>query len=57
MYLGSKTGRFWPTDARAQMSVLEWLMWQVGGFGPMPGQVHHFLGVTNAQDRRYGLGR
>jgi GST-like protein len=37
--------------------VLEWLMWQMGGFGPMPGQVHHFLQVENEQDRRYGLER
>ena len=32
-------------------------MWQMGGFGPMPGQVHHFLTVENEQDRRYGLER
>ena len=32
-------------------------MWQMGGFGPMPGQVHHFLQVENEQDRRYGLER
>ena len=32
-------------------------MWQMGGFGPMPGQVHHFLGVEDEQDRRYGLER
>ncbi len=40
-----------------QVPVLEWLMWQMGGFGPMPGQVHHFLQVENEQDRRYGLDR
>ena len=40
-----------------QVPVLEWLMWQMGGFGPMPGQVHHFLQVENEQDRRYGLER
>jgi GST-like protein len=57
IYLGQKTGRFWPADVRAQVPVLEWLMWQMGGFGPMPGQVHHFLGVTDEQDRRYGLAR
>jgi GST-like protein len=57
IYLGQKTGRFWPADVRAQVSVLEWLMWQMGGFGPMPGQVHHFLGVADEQDRRYGLAR
>jgi GST-like protein len=57
IYLGAKTGKFWPSDLRAQVPVLEWLMWQMGGFGPMPGQVHHFLGVENEQDRRYGLER
>ncbi|HEY4042120.1 MAG TPA: glutathione binding-like protein [Rhodopila sp.] len=57
IYLGQKTGRFYPTDPRKQVPVLEWLMWQMGGFGPMPGQVHHFLMVENPQDQRYGLGR
>ena len=57
IYLGQKTGKFWPTDLRKQVPVLEWLMWQMGGFGPMPGQVHHFLQVENEQDRRYGLER
>src|SRR5437763_16879257 len=55
IYLGEKTGKFWPKgDMRKQVPVLEWLMWQMGGFGPMPGQVHHFLQVANEQDRRYG---
>jgi GST-like protein len=57
LYLGKKTGQFWPADTRAQVPVLEWLMWQMGGFGPMPGQVHHFLGVADEQDRRYGVAR
>jgi GST-like protein len=57
IYLGIKTGLFWPADLRRQVPVLEWLMWQVGGFGPMPGQVHHFLQVENEADRRYGLDR
>ncbi|HEV2300507.1 MAG TPA: glutathione binding-like protein [Stellaceae bacterium] len=58
VYLGEKTGKFWPKDdLRAQVPVLEWLMWQMGGFGPMPGQVHHFLQVANEADRRYGLER
>ena len=57
IYLGEKTGKFWPTDPRAHVAVLEWLMFQMGGFGPMPGQVHHFLQVENEQDRRYGLER
>ncbi len=57
LYLGEKTGRFLPADLRARVPVLEWLMWQIGGFGPMPGQVHHFLGVADEADRRYGLAR
>jgi GST-like protein len=57
LYLGEKTGRFLPCDLRARVPVLEWLMWQMGGFGPMPGQVHHFLGVKDPQDQRYGLER
>ncbi len=57
IYLGGKTGKFWPSGIREQVPVLEWLMWQMGGFGPMPGQVHHFLQVENEQDRRYGLER
>jgi GST-like protein len=57
LYLGKKTGQFWPADTREQVPVLEWLMWQMGGFGPMPGQVHHFLGVADEQDRRYGVAR
>ena len=58
IYLGEKTGKFWPKgDLRKQVPVLEWLMWQMGGFGPMPGQVHHFLQVADEGDRRYGLER
>ncbi len=56
LYLGEKTGQFLPSDLRARIPVLEWLMWQMGGFGPMPGQVHHFLTV-NGPDQRYGLER
>lgn len=57
LYLGEKTGRFLPRDLRARVPVYEWLMWQMGGFGPMPGQVHHFLMVKDPQDQRYGLER
>jgi GST-like protein len=58
LYLGEKTGKFWPKgDLRRQVPVLEWLMWQMGGFGPMPGQVHHFLTVKDENDKRYGLER
>jgi len=57
LYLAQKTGKFYPSDLRSQVPVLEWLMWQMGGFGPMPGQVHHFLQVENEADRKYGLER
>jgi len=57
LYLGEKTGKFLPPDLRERVRVLEWLMWQMGGFGPMPGQVHHFLAVKDERDRRYGLAR
>ena len=57
MYLAEKTGRFLPAKGAERVSVLEWLMFQMGGFGPMPGQVHHFAGLTNADDQRYGLKR
>jgi len=57
LYLAQKTGKFFPADLRAQVPVWEWLMWQMGGFGPMPGQVHHFLMVENEADQKYGLER
>jgi GST-like protein len=57
LYLGEKTGKFLPKKLRDRVPVLEWLMWQMGGFGPMPGQVHHFLQVKDERDRRYGLER
>src|SRR5829696_2472524 len=41
-YLGRKTGKFYPSDERKRVVVDEWLFWQVGGFGPMLGQTHHF---------------
>jgi len=57
IYLGEKTGKFWPRDLEARIPVLEWLMFQMGSFGPFPGQVHHFATVENEADRRYGLER
>jgi GSH-dependent disulfide-bond oxidoreductase len=42
LYLAGKIGRFIPTDLRGQVTVLEWVMWQMGGLGPMAGQNHHF---------------
>ncbi len=43
IYLAEKTGRLLPTEPRDRYDVLQWLMWQMGGVGPMFGQVHHFL--------------
>jgi GSH-dependent disulfide-bond oxidoreductase len=57
LYLAEKTGQFMPRDPAGRVAVHEWLMFQVGGFGPMPGQVHHFVGLKDETDRRYGLAR
>ena len=43
MYLAEKTGKLWPTEAKARWATMQWLMWQMGGVGPMLGQVHHFV--------------
>ena len=42
LYLAGKTGQFIPKDLRGQVQTLEWVMWQMGGLGPMAGQNHHF---------------
>lgn len=42
IYLAEKTGRFLPADARGRYETLQWLMFQMGGIGPMFGQTHHF---------------
>ena len=57
LYLGEKTGEFLPSSLAKRIPVLEWLMWQVGGFGPMPGQVHHFIALEDETQRAYGLKR
>ena len=57
IYLAEKTGRFLPKEPGARVAVFEWLMFQMGGFGPIPGQVHHFIALEAETDRRYGLQR
>lgn len=42
LYLAGKTGRFLPADVRGKYLALQWLMFQMGGLGPMLGQAHHF---------------
>jgi GST-like protein len=42
VYLAGKTGKFMPTTDRGRYEVLQWLMFQMGGVGPMLGQAHHF---------------
>jgi GST-like protein len=66
-YLGRKTGRFYPADERGRVEVDQWLFWQMGGFGPMLGQTHHFRlyapekipyaidRYTNESNRLYGV--
>jgi GSH-dependent disulfide-bond oxidoreductase len=67
VYLAAKTGKFLPKSDRARFKVLEWLMFQMGGVGPMLGQNHHFrqyapekIGYaidryTNEAKRLYGV--
>jgi len=67
VYLAAKAGRFLPIDTRAKYDVLQWLMFQMGGVGPMLGQAHHFrnyapervpYGIeryTNEAKRLYGV--
>jgi GSH-dependent disulfide-bond oxidoreductase len=43
IYLAEKSGQLLPFDATRRIRVIEWLMWQMGGLGPMLGQAHHFV--------------
>ena len=59
IYLAEKEGRFLPDpeDIRARKSVMEWLMWQMGGLGPMAGQAHHFRQAMGGEEVPYGVER
>ncbi|MCC7547029.1 MAG: glutathione S-transferase N-terminal domain-containing protein [Burkholderiales bacterium] len=56
LYLVHKTGRFLPRDAARQFQAIQWLMFQMGGVGPMFGQAHHFLRSTK-EPVPYGIER
>ncbi|HEX2727741.1 MAG TPA: glutathione S-transferase N-terminal domain-containing protein [Beijerinckiaceae bacterium] len=57
LYLADKAGRLIPRDGEPRYRVIEWLMWQMGGLGPMLGQTHHFLrqnkGVAPYAEERF----
>lgn len=62
MYLADKTGKFWSKEPKAHWLTIQWLMWQMGGPGPMLGQVHHFVKYNPgkapyAEDRFLGEGK
>jgi GST-like protein len=46
MYLAEKSGKFMPKEMRRRYNVIQWLMFQMGGVGPMLGQAHHFRGYA-----------
>ncbi len=57
LYLAEKTGKFLPSDPAQRWQTIEWLMWQMGGLGPMAGQTHHFVkfnpGKSDYAEQRY----
>jgi len=56
VYLSGKTGKFLPSSTRGKYIALQWLMFQMGGVGPMFGQAHHFLRAAPEQVP-YGIKR
>ena len=56
LYLAEKTGKFLPTETAARYEVIQWLMFQMGGIGPIFGQVHHFLRAAK-EKVPYGIER
>lgn len=57
MYLADKTGKLFSTDHRRRYDIIQWLMFQMGGVGPMFGQLHHFKRTEEARLDSYGLNR
>jgi GST-like protein len=59
IYLAEKEARFLPGpgDIRGRKAVMEWLMWQIGGLGPMAGQAHHFRQAMGGVEVPYGIER
>ena len=55
LYLARKTGQFYGSTERERIAVDQWLMWQMGGVGPMAGQAHHFLKYAPAMDPPHNL--
>ena len=49
-YLARKTGQFYGSTERQSLEIDQWLMWQMGGLGPMAGQAHHFLKYAPQMD-------
>jgi len=58
VWLAERAGRFLPASGGARVEVMQWLMWQMGGLGPMLGQAHHFLkfnpGKAPYAEERFG---
>lgn len=59
VYLAEKTGRFLPTELHARFDALQWVFWQVGGLGPMAGQLSHFVNYApgGPAEHHYSHGR